>query len=163
MAVLSETEATLQRQVALVLESLPSVRRWLVHAARVPDRPEGHNHLPLSHVRVLLDLALYGPMTMGQLARRLGISCSTATECVAGLESRGRVMKQRSLSDRRQVMVSLTPEAERIASQVLAQRQGVVERVITQLSPAERQAFVKGLTLLGREVEEWIERVRPYA
>lgn len=97
-------------------------------------------------------------MTMGELAHGLGISCSTATECVTSLEARGRALRQRSATDRRQVVVSLTPEAEVVASQVLSQRKVVVEGMLQQLSPRERRAFVKGLSLLAAGAESWMDR-----
>lgn len=155
----SETETIMLHQVGQVLETLPTMRRWLARSARSQSRREGHTPIPLGHIRALLHLAQYGSMSMGALAGGLGVSCSTATECVAGLEARGRVVKQRSLSDRRQVVVSLTPEAQEVASQVLAQRKGVVERVLRQLPPSERRAFVKGLTLLAKDVEAGMDDV----
>jgi DNA-binding MarR family transcriptional regulator len=112
----------------------------------------------VSHIRVLVHLHQQGPMPMGELARGLGIACSTATECVAGLEARGRVVRERSSSDRRLVMVSLTPEAEAIAAQVLSQRQTIVEDVLRQLSPSKVRAFVQGMELLAAGAEIWMDR-----
>jgi hypothetical protein len=56
-------------------------------------------------------------------------------------------------------MVSLTPEAEVMASQVLSQRKVVVEGMLRQLSPSERRAFVKGAVLLANGAESWMDRI----
>ncbi|MFH1141001.1 MAG: MarR family transcriptional regulator [Chloroflexota bacterium] len=146
-------------QVGQVLEALPAIRRWLVRSAHSHPRGVGHTSIPLSHIRTLLHLAQFGPMTIGELARGLGVSYSTATECAAGLEARGRVTKQRAPSDRRQVVVSLTPEAQEVASIVLAKRKGAVERVLKQLSPSERRTLIKGLTLLAKDLEGEVDGV----
>ena len=97
-------------------------------------------------------------MRMGELARGLGIACSTATECVAGLESRDRVVRDRSSEDRRQVVVRLTPEAEAVAFQIQSHRKLLLSRVLEQMSPREAEAFVKGLSLLAAEAESWMDR-----
>lgn len=151
-----------QDQAEHVLGALPALRRWLVRSVPPRNQPQGHTPAPLSHIRVLIHLFQRGPMTMGELAHGLGISCSTATECVTSLEARGRVLRQRSATDRRQVVVRLTPEAEVAASQVLSQRKVVVEGMLQQLSSSERRAFVKGLSLLANGAESWMDRMPSY-
>ena len=157
MATLSETEKVADPSADQVLEALPALRRWLVRSGAARDNREGRRSSSLSDVRALIHLYQRGPMPMGELARGLGISCSTATECVAGLEARGRVMKDRPESDRRQVVVSLTPEAKASAAQVVSQRKIVIERVLQQLLPREAKAFVKGLDYLAAEVDAWMD------
>jgi DNA-binding MarR family transcriptional regulator len=154
----SEPEEAIQRQRDQVLSAFPVLRRWLLRSSPAQRSPSGSSPLPVSHIRVLVHLYQQGPMPMGELARGLGIACSTATECVAGLEARGRVVRARSSSDRRQVMVSMTPEAEAIASRVLSQRQAVVEGVLRQLSPRQVKAFVQGMELLATGAETWMDR-----
>ena len=163
MAILSDSEAIDPALMEQALKALPALRRWLVRSAPVRYRHREHGHrghrygnfrwLPVSHTRVLGHLYQHGPMTMGQLADGLGISYSTATECVAGLEAQGNVIRDRSEIDRRQVMVSLTPEAETIASLVYSQRKTVVEEVLRQLSRSQARGFVEGLLLLAKAVE----------
>lgn len=157
MQVASETETLSRQQMDQVLEVLPTLRRWLLRSVPKAPRQEGIVPLPLSHVRVLIHLYQRGPLTMGQLAHGLGISCSAATECVAALEGRGRILKHRPQADRRQVVVSLTPEAEAAASRVLSYRKVVVGDVLRHLSPMEAEAFVKGLLLLALKAEFWMD------
>ncbi len=158
MRVVSETERISQQQTSLVLEALPVLRRWLRTSAPRTERPKERQPLPLSHVRALIHLYQNGPLTVGGLARGLGISNSTATECVAGLEAQGRVVKERSTSDRRCVVVRVTPEAAVATARVLSQRSAVVERALQQLSSKESRAFVRGLALLSREAESWMDQ-----
>ncbi len=155
MAIVSETERLSQQQMDQVLASLPALSRWLQRSRPGGGRQEGPP--PLSHVRMLILLHQRGPSTIGELARGLGIACSTATEGVAALEVSGRVAKRRSQRDRRQVVVSLTPEAEAIATRVLSQRRVVLEDVLRRLSRSDRDAFVRGLLLLAQAAESWAE------
>ncbi len=156
MGIVSETEMISSHQMDQALVSLPSLSRWLLRSRPGGSLPEAPP--PLSHVRMLILLYQRGPSTIGVLARRLGIACSTATEAVASLEARGRVVKRRSQADRRQVVVSLTPEADAIAARVLSQRRAVLEDVLGRLSPSDRAAFVRGLLLLAQAAESWTER-----
>ncbi len=77
---------------------------------------------------------------------------------MADLERRGRVVKMRSEIDRRQVMVTLTPEAQAAASRIVSERAGVVSAVLDEMSSSERRAFVKGIDLLARAAEAWMDR-----
>ena len=154
----SEAETAAGDQMDQALQALPVIRRWLLRSMPLRQSAEGFEPFPLSHIRALIHLYQHGPMRMGELARGLGIACSTATECVAGLESRGRVVRDRSPADRRQVVVRLTPEAEAVASQVQSQRKLMLGRVLGRLSPSEGRAFVKGLSLLGAEAESWMDQ-----
>lgn len=140
-----------------VQESLPVLRRWLVRSGPVTRGILGDG-LSLSHLRVLVHLFYAGPQTMSELAYGLGISCSTVTECVSVLESKARVTRTRSTSDRRRVMVSLTAQAEAVASQVFTHRREVIDHALNQLTSQERKAFVKGLTILAESAESWVAR-----
>jgi DNA-binding MarR family transcriptional regulator len=155
----SEDEGLFRAQMDRVLEALPALRRWLLRS-----NPRGElvgagrgSGLPLSEVRTVIHLHQTGPQSVGELARGLGISYSTATECIADLERRGRVVKTRSETDRRQVLVRLTPEAEATASRIISERAGIVAGVLRQMNPVERQAFIEGVMLLSREAEAWMD------
>ncbi len=154
--IVSDSKISNSTELEEALIALPVLRRWLLRS--FPNRPQaGGKESPLSHLRVIIHLHQHGPMMMTELARGLGISCSTATECVSALESRGRVLKTRSQSDRRGVVVSLTPDAEAVASKAFSYRRGVLISVLDQLSTSERKAFTKGLSMLARSAEDWMD------
>lgn len=157
MAVLSEPETILAQQVSEVMEALPAIRQWLDRSAPPRDGREHRPPLPASHIRVLFYLLQRGSMPIGQLARGLGISYSTATERIEDLESLERVVKKRSSTDNRKVIVSITPEASDIVSQAVAQRKSTIETALKRLSPRERQVFVKGLALLAMDLEKQVD------
>lgn len=54
-----------------------------------------------------------GPCTMGELAEKIGISKQQMTRLIASLEEKKLVARKLSDTDKRQVVVSLTPEASR--------------------------------------------------
>src|SRR5437867_2907853 len=109
MITVAESENSNEHYLEMVFQALPVLRRWLIRSGHA-KRDKTGGSLSLSQVRVLVHLFHSGPQTMSELAYGLGISCSTATECVSSLEDRGRVIRTRSTTDRRQVVVSMTPE-----------------------------------------------------
>ncbi|MBM3947413.1 MAG: MarR family transcriptional regulator [SAR202 cluster bacterium] len=140
------------------MEAFPVLARWLSRSR--PPRPEGVKGPTLAQVQVITYLFQHGPQTMGGLARGLGISCSAVTESVNTLESRGRVLRTRSETDRRKVVAELSPDARAVAERVISQRRVVVEGVLGQLKPSERRAFAKGMELLARNAAASLDETR---
>lgn len=56
----------------------------------------------------------YGPHTVGELAERLRVEYGTMTPLLKRLEQRGLVSRTRSERDERTVIVTLTPEGDRL-------------------------------------------------
>lgn len=83
-------------------------------------------------------------LTMGELARRCGVSDKTCTGLVDRLEDRGLAVRQRSDQDRRVVKVHLT-------------RRG--EKVYRELDAELFQRFCDFLSLLGEEDRESLFRI----
>lgn len=61
---------------------------------------------------VLREVAVGGPLSGSNLARRISVSLPTVAGIVSRLEARGLVERQRSATDRRQMLVSITPAGQ---------------------------------------------------
>ncbi len=72
----------------------------------------GRHGQPVIHV-----LGEEGPMTMGVLARTIGLSLSSMTEIIDALEQEGYVMRDRSTADRRVIHLRLTTKGRRVYRQ----------------------------------------------
>jgi DNA-binding MarR family transcriptional regulator len=107
-----------------------------------------------SQVHTLLWLGHEGATTMGELARRLGITEKTMTGVVDRLEREGFVQRERGVKDRRVVYSSLTAEGQRVyqrLDRVLRQQMGVL---LDMLDAEDRKA-------LFRMLEKLIQRMEP--
>jgi DNA-binding MarR family transcriptional regulator len=105
-----------------------------------------------SQVHALLWLGHEGATTMGELARRLGITEKTMTGVVDRLEREGFVQRVRGVTDRRVVHSSLTAEGQRVyqrLDRLLRHQMGVF---LDMLDAEDRKA-------LFRMLEKLIERV----
>lgn len=85
--------------------------------------------LTLSQWSALVTVEMHGPMRIGDLAEREGVSAPTATRLVASLEERGLLSRETDSADRRSSYVSVTAAgveqldwARKVRTAKLAQR-----------------------------------------
>jgi len=149
-----------------VVKALVSLRRsWQSPLATQVGKPQ--SNLRLGQVHLLLHLAEMGPTTMGELAGRLRVSCSTATEVVDRLVSQGWVERVADARDRRRVLVQLAPDAHDIVQRAVEHKREEVLSVLRQLDQRERSGLVRGLHLLGKALSAgtgfWLTDAVPLA
>jgi DNA-binding MarR family transcriptional regulator len=133
-----------QAIVEAIVYALPDIVRG-VTATRGTLSPG----LRTPQLRALLRIVRDEGLTMGELARHIGISFAAATQVVEQLVDLGLVTRERSTTDRRVVRLGLTEHAHAELDAVLARRAAQVREVCAQLSPDEARAFARGMELLG--------------
>jgi DNA-binding MarR family transcriptional regulator len=108
--------------------------------------------LQLTHPQVhgVLWLGYEGPLTMGVLARRAGISEKSITGVMDRLEAMGFVERVRTPGDRRAVSAQLTPAGHALHRQMDAHIDAGLGRVLALLEPSDQAAL---FGLLGRLAE----------
>ena len=87
------------------------------------------------HVMHLLDH--HGEMPMSRLAEMLDVSLSNGTGLIDRVEERGFVERIRVPSDRRMVMVRLTPAGRQMLDEIETVREQVLRRVLDKLDPTQ--------------------------
>jgi DNA-binding MarR family transcriptional regulator len=95
-----------------------------------------------AQVHIVLWLGADGPLTMGDLARRLAVSEKTITGIVDRLERDGLVGRERDPADRRVVHVRLGATGENVHRRVEAAVDAKLEAVLGLLEPADRAALL---------------------
>ena len=131
-------------RVEAVLQALPDV--WLAYQRRILKQKHFQGVTP-GQVRVLSVLMHEAPCSVGAVARALNISMGASSESVDRLVELGYISREHSTEDRRRVVLDLTPSAREIADHVRRVRIAQVAAVFSQMSPAERDGFVRGLHL----------------
>ncbi len=140
-AVETETDLT---TVETVVYALPEIVRG-INATRNDLSPG----LRMPQLRALLRVARDEGLTMGDLARQLGVSFAAATQVVEQLVDLKLLTRERSEADRRVVRLKLTAQAHEQIDEAIARRSRQVREVCAQLSPEEARAFARGMELLG--------------
>ncbi len=105
-------------------------------AARSPELRSELGPVTVHQLEVLHGLAA-GDVTMSQLARRLDISESAATDLADRLVRQGLVDRQADLRDRRVVVLALSEEGRRTIGLIERQRREMAESILGTLSDAQ--------------------------
>lgn len=100
----------------------------------------------LPQFRLLVVLAGHGDAKLVTLAERLGVNPSTAMRMVDRLSAAGLVSRRANPADRRENLLSVTPEGRRTVEEVMARRRAEVAGIVARMAPEQRTALVEALT-----------------
>lgn len=103
------------------------------------------------HVMHLLDH--HGEMPMSRLAEMLDVSLSNGTGLIDRVEERGFVERIRVPSDRRMVMVRLTPAGRQMLDEIETVREQILSRVLDKLDSGQLTGVAVALADLRTAVE----------
>jgi DNA-binding MarR family transcriptional regulator len=106
-----------------------------------------HLNLTMAQLKGLFVL-IHGPATIGQLATSLGITQSTASILVERLVRLGLVVRDEDPGDRRRVVVRLSPEGERIVTELGDAKREHLHSTLASISEDDLAALVQGLRAL---------------
>lgn len=101
-----------------------------------------------SRLAALSVLESDGPLRVGALADRVGISAPTTSRLVDCLEERGLIVRAADPDDHRAIRVSLSADGEAGLNAVRELGAGLLALRITDLDPAARAALAAALPVL---------------
>jgi DNA-binding MarR family transcriptional regulator len=135
-----------------VLDAYPRVY-FACHTRHVADPVSGD---PVSaHQASILDhLDEVDAMSVTDLAGHMGVTVATMSLAIDRLERRAYLRRDRDPRDRRRVLLRVTPAGVRLREAKSVLDPVRVEQVLAHLSPADRDAALRGLDLLARASEK---------
>jgi DNA-binding MarR family transcriptional regulator len=141
-----EHSAACLRLMSLFRRVSREMRRWQDGAA--PSAP-----VPLSprHVAAL-EQVRDAPITVGELAFRLGLTLPTVSGVLADLDRAGFIERYPDPTDRRRTIVQVVPAQAALIGEWLDDAAKPISRVLDKLTPSERDAFLKAMDLLEAEL-----------
>ena len=122
------------------------MRRWQDHAAPRTSAPLGPRHV------AALEQLRGGPLGVGELAARLGLTMPTVSGVLADLDRAGLVQRHADPADRRRTIVQFAPGQVTLIGQWLDGAASPLARVLGKLEPSERAAFLKAMSMLEEEL-----------
>jgi len=134
---------------------LRSAIRALVRRFGVAERADvACCGVTVAQAAALEALGTEGPLRLGELSRRLGITPSTLTRNLARLEESGLVAREADPADARSARVALTARGAKAARAVEEQEAGFARQVIERIPAGRRTAVVEALGDLLTAVRE---------
>ncbi|WP_269855484.1 MarR family winged helix-turn-helix transcriptional regulator [Streptomyces sp. RPT161] len=113
------------------------------------------HRLTARHGAVLTQLLAQDAIGVSELARRMGLSLSTASELVGDLSRAGWASRREDPADHRRTLVALPEERRPVVEEFVAVRAAPLLRAMDGLSAEQRQGFVAGLRAWAHEVRDW--------
>jgi MarR family transcriptional regulator, organic hydroperoxide resistance regulator len=89
-----------------------------------------------------------GPLPAGELSARMHITSGTMTSVLDTLQSNGYIRRQPDPTDRRRVLVDLTPAAQAVLDRLLPEVQQAVTAVMGTLDDQALHALLNHLTVV---------------
>ncbi len=121
-------------------------RRWQDSAAPPATAPLSPRHV------AALEQLLGGPVTVGDLASRLGLTLPTVSGVLADLDRAGFIERRPDPADRRRTIVQVIPARAALIGEWLDGAAKPLARVLDKLSPSEQETFLKAMDLLEDEL-----------
>ena len=132
---------------------------WLLQemstlSRRMADRQLATAGTSIDQVQALRSLAASQCLTIGELARAMGLERNSASQVAERLVQRQLVMRVRSTQDRRQVLLTLTEEGRDLLARAQQLTVGLASALLVDALPGELAAATEALSeLRGRAAD----------
>ena len=89
------------------------------------------------------------PRRMSEIAKRLGVTVGTLTTNMNSLEDKGYIVRERSKTDKRVVLVVLTPKGKKAYYRHRDFHKDMIKAIVNGLDEEEMKVMIKCLLNLG--------------
>jgi DNA-binding MarR family transcriptional regulator len=135
--------------VARLAPLLPQlVLAYQQRAGEIPAVLRDAGQLGQRHVGMLITLAINGPMSVSELARRTQMTVAHASLVAGELARAGLVDRDHDPADRRRIIVSLSDTARPAVAEMRTRNAKPVISFLSQLDESQAEAFISNLSLL---------------
>lgn len=144
------TGATNQAPDAQELTNVELAARLRMTLGRLNRRVRqyGPKTLSSSQASTLASVETLGPVRLGDLAAREGVTAPTQSRLVASLEQQGLLRRTPDADDRRATLLAITPQGRRQLERLRGERSAFLVSQLGTLSGDQRQALVNALDAL---------------
>jgi len=110
----------------------------------------------MAQAKVLYVVMAAGELRLSELAARLGIGSSSASELVDRLVELGFLRRRDDPADRRQVVITATPDAAALLERFRELNERQLRLLLAALDADELDAVERAIEVLGRAVDRTI-------
>ena len=148
-------------QAELVERILAEYEPLAAGARRALARVWDDRSISKTHLFVLLQLQVHGPVPMSRLAGLLDAGLPNVTGIVTRMGEHRLVERVRDDRDRRVVLVRITDQGRDAIDELEAIRRQHLRELLAQLSPDERDACLEAFRALRAKAERLDRNARP--
>ncbi len=145
-----EVQRDLEELAALLGETLRGLKQSSP-APRELREAAASGSLGPRHMPALLAVAAAEPLSVSELARRLGLELSSTSAIVGQLSRAGLVERAEDESDRRRTIVRLQERHREVIGPWAAQALAPLRSTLERLSPRARANFMEGWRILHEQ------------
>lgn len=117
-------------------------------------RTEGASGLPPLPLAALVTIERHGPIRLGELAAKEGVSAPTMSRALGILDERTAIERTADPGDARSVLLTVSPAGRTLINSVRADYTASMARVLARLDPAQLTALEAALPALEAMMEE---------
>ena len=131
------------------IESIVEAQRKLGRALHAASPSWADLNLTMAQLKTLFLLSNEGPLHVGQVGCRMGVTLPTASYQVDRLVRAELVERVEDARDRRRTLVHLTPKAEELVRSLRQGRAELLRSWLETMSPDDIEALDRGLSALA--------------
>lgn len=102
---------------------------------------------------ILTELGRSDPVTLAELVRRLGLDKGWVSRAVESMAQEGLLHKEPSPTDKRAVIISMSPAGETLCCSLNDSLDSQSDRVMSRIPPGERENVYRALVLLEQSLQ----------
>ena len=133
--------------------ALLSVSRVLVGVS-ARSLAEVEKTVTVTQFRTLVVLDSHGEINLNRLAELLDVNSSTALRMIDRLLVAGLVTRRDNPTNRREVLLGLSPAGRRVVRKVTRRRRAELSRVVAAMPPERRDDFLDALRAFAEAADE---------
>lgn len=110
---------------------------------------EEYRDITNNDMHIIEAIGIEEPRKMSEIAKRLGVTTGTLTTNMNSLENKGYIIRERSTSDKRVVLVILTPKGKKAFFHHRDFHKNMIRSIIRGLDEEEMKVMIKCLLNLN--------------
>jgi len=115
---------------------------------------EVEDTVTITQLRTLVVLDNHGEINLNRLAELLEVTASTAMRMINRLLAAGMVTRRDNPTNRREVLLGLTPGGRQLVHQVTAKRRAEITRIVAAMPHTRRDELITALRAFARAANE---------
>jgi DNA-binding MarR family transcriptional regulator len=137
-----------------IAELASQLRPSLLRLTRIIRNQRVDMSVSLTQLSAMGTLSKRGPMSAGELAACERVQPPSMTKVLASLEGRGLVQRAIHPTDRRQVILAITPAGDELLASERRSRDAFLSQRVARLTPEERDLLREVIPVLDKLAEK---------